>query len=437
MKNRIYILFFITVLLLQGITLGAEFSSSITLVPPSPVSDKINLSVNGAVWNNENQEKEFNLSIYLDEELLHKESLLIPANSAKGIYFQMPTNNHVGVHQIIFVTESDGKKEKKTQSLEIFHSENRSLGTIDGAWSGFYMWGKEGLLWNDELVKMNDVQWREHARAMNETGMNVVVLQESFRSQMFVGSHSIEKKGYIGKAYYPSKLYSGRMPIESEDPIETILSEADKRKMNVFLPVGLYAWFDFTEGSLQWHKKVAKELWDRYGQHPSFYGWYISEEIDGSLIPDKNKMEIADQRHDEIVHFFKEFRNYVRTLAPDKPVMLASNSHHIELGIDVYPKLLEHLDILCPFGSHRQPEGDLSGEEVAEKLQKLCDDAGSHLWMAFTEAVKLGTDVESLSNPPEQIHFCDFYSAGNTWDKLTRYRVWLPEPLNVTERKSK
>jgi len=59
------------------------------------------------------------------------------------------------------------------------------------------------------------------------------------------------------------------------------------------------------------------------------------------------------------------------------------------------------------------------------------------VWMAFTASVKLGTDLESLSNPPEQIHFCDFYSAGNTWDKSTRYRVWLPEPLNVTKRKSK
>lgn len=400
MKNRTVILYLISILFSQTITFGAgsNFSSSMTLVPPSPVSDKINLSINGAVWNNEDQSKEYNVSIYFDDELLHNEILTVATNSAKGIYFQVPTQNRTGVHQINFITESDGIKEKKTQALEIFSSENRSLGTIDGAWSGFYMWGKEGLLWNDELVKMNDTQWQEHTRAMNETGMNVIVLQESFRSATYVGSHSIDKDGYKGKAYYPSKLYSGRMPIESEDPIETILSEADKRNMNVFLPVGLYAWFDFTSGSLQWHKKVAKELWDRYGHHPSFYGWYISEEIDGSLIPDKNKMEIAEQRQKEIVHFFKEFQNYVRTLAPDKPVMLASNSHHIELGLEVYPKLLEHLDILCPFGFHRQPAGDLSGEEAAEKLQQFCDDAGSHLWMDL-EAFLFGDKGELYPRP--------------------------------------
>jgi len=357
-----------------------KHTTSLTLIPPSPVSDKINLSINGAVWNHEDQTKEYNVAIYLDDELLHQKSLTVPANSAKGIYFRWPTKNHAGIHQIIFIAESNGKQEKKSKSLEIFRSENRSLGIINGAWSGFYMWGREGLLWNEELVKMTDVQWKEHTRAMNEIGMNVIVLQEVFRNHMYVGSHSIEEDGYKGKAYFPSKLYPGRMSIESEDPMETILTEADKRGMNVFFPIGLYAWFDFTEGSLQWHKKVAQEIWDRYGQHPSFYGWYISEEIDGSLIPDK-KMELADQRQQEIVHFFKEFQKYVRTLVPDKPVMLASNSHHIELALDIYPKLLKHLDILCPFGFHRQPEGDLSGEEAAGVLQKLCDDAGSHLWM--------------------------------------------------------
>jgi len=67
----------------------------------------------------------------------------------------------------------------------------------------------------------------------------------------------------------------------------------------------------------------------------------------------------------------------------------------------------------------------------------ISEEKPKEVWMAFTAPVKLGTDLEALANLPEQIHFCDFYSAGNTWDKSTRYRVWLPEPLNVTDRKSK
>ncbi|MCK5464726.1 MAG: glycoside hydrolase family 127 protein [Bacteroidales bacterium] len=55
----------------------------------------------------------------------------------------------------------------------------------------------------------------------------------------------------------------------------------------------------------------------------------------------------------------------------------------------------------------------------------------AEVWMAFTAPLKLGTGTKATLNPPAQIHFCDFCSAGNTWDRSTRYRVWLPEPLDV------
>ncbi len=51
-------------------------------------------------------------------------------------------------------------------------------------------------------------------------------------------------------------------------------------------------------------------------------------------------------------------------------------------------------------------------------------------WLSFTAPMVLGTDLESNS-APKQIHFCDFASAGNTWDKAIRYRVWIPKTLNV------
>ena len=38
------------------------------------------------------------------------------------------------------------------------------------------------------------------------------------------------------------------------------MTEADRRNMNVFLGIGMFAWFDFTTESLEWHKRVAKEL---------------------------------------------------------------------------------------------------------------------------------------------------------------------------------
>jgi len=54
-----------------------------------------------------------------------------------------------------------------------------------------------------------------------------------------------------------------------------------------------------------------------------------------------------------------------------------------------------------------------------------------NVWLAFTAPLVLGSDLESDFKNPRQIHFCDFASAGNTWDLNTRYRVWLRETLNV------
>ena len=61
--------------------------------------------------------------------------------------------------------------------------------------------------------------------------------------------------------------------------------------------------------------------------------------------------------------------------------MLATNSMNVTEAENTYQKLLPYLDILCPFGFHRMPEGDYTREQVADKLQSLCDDAGTHFWM--------------------------------------------------------
>lgn len=57
-------------------------------------------------------------------------------------------------------------------------------------------------------------------------------------------------------------------------------------------------------------------------------------------------------------------------------------------------------------------------------------EADGFAWMAFTAQMVVGTDLENYGKP-RPVHLCDFASAGNTWDKSVRYRVWLPKTLNV------
>ena len=238
-------------------------------------------------------------------------------------------------------------------------------------------------------------------RSMHKIEMDMVVIQEVFRHQAYIGS-STTVEDYPGKAFYPSKLYPGRMDIAAEDPIEAILSEADKQGMQVLMGVGMFAWFDFTPESLEWHKRVAKELWDMYGHHESFYAFYVSEESGGGLNNWEPDPQRSKERKVEIVHFFKEFKEFCSALAPEKPIMLATNSFDVPVGMDTYPELLKYLDILCPFGFARMPATDISGKEAADLLQKVCDEANAHLWFDL-EAFLFNPDNSLYPRPIEQI----------------------------------
>lgn len=351
---------------------------SLTLIPPSPVTDKITLDIRAGVWNNSETEKKVTVSFYLDKEkaanVLHQQEISIPANSSSCVKFRWPTKDKAGFHKIILVTKTGKQTFRTERPMEIRASAIRSTKQIDGAWINFYHWSEaEGQYWNPAIKTLTDSQWSELIDAQHSIEMNIIVIQEVYKNQTYAGKHTIDKDGYHGLAFYPSDLYPGRVPLTAVDPVEAVLNAADKDGMNVFMSVGMYAWFDFTKGSLEWHKKLADELWQKYGHHPSFYGWYVSEEQDGSLGNEQDRKDI--------VEFFKAFSDYVHQFSPDKPIMLATNAHSLRGAEDTYRKLLPNLDILCPFAFHRMPEGDLTGEQAAQKLQDLCDEAGSHLWM--------------------------------------------------------
>jgi hypothetical protein len=362
---------------------GQQPLARLALIPPSPVTDKITLDIRGAVENTGNRSREFTVALYLDREspaaLVRTQSLRIPAHESAGIFYRRSTQGWVGRHHAILVAKCRDHKSRAEREIEVLPSPVRSTRTIDGAWVGIVHWSEEeGRHWNADIRKLTEDDWREQIRGMHNLGMDTVVIQEVFRNEAYYGTQKIATDGYHGLAYYPSNLFPGRVAMSSHDPIEAILSEADRLNMNVFLGVGAYAWFDFGPGALEWSKQVAAELWHRYGHHPSFYGWYVSAEAYGSLIPDQGD---KDHYRQQVIDFFRQFQAWCRTLAPEKPLMLAPNTHGLLLSKDIWPLVLEHVDIICPFAFHRMPPGDLTGEQAAGLWQSMCDKVGTHLWM--------------------------------------------------------
>ncbi len=66
-----------------------------------------------------------------------------------------------------------------------------------------------------------------------------------------------------------------------------------------------------------------------------------------------------------------------------------------------------------------------------------CHDKPATVRMAFTVTAHTGTGISATDGPEVKVHLCDFGSAGNEWKKTTRFRVWLPVPLNIIEGKYK
>ncbi|HOY59006.1 MAG TPA: DUF4434 domain-containing protein [Verrucomicrobiota bacterium] len=395
---------------------------SLTLIPPSPVTDLVTLDIRGAVRNETGTTKAFDVAVYLDAETpdqrVHQATLHVAAKSAEGIRFRRPMQGLAGPHRVILIARGNDVTLRCERPLEVLHSDARSGRRLGGAWLDLYHHcEREGKAFNGELGRMTDANWRELVRAMHATDQRLLVITMMFQNFVHRAEHSFSPDTYPGRAYYPSKLYSARMPIASRDPLEAILDEADKLGLHVMPGVGMYAFFDYTPDSLAWHRRVADELWERYGEHPSFYGWYVSEEQCGGLYT-FNRGDPEVQRR-EMIEFFRAFTAHVRRHAPDKPVLLATNPYGLRGAEAAYRQLLPHLDILGPFGFHRMPEGDLKGEQAATLLQSLCGETGCHLWLDL-ETFVFNNGIELHPRPIDGL-ISDFDRFPN-FEKILHYQ---------------
>lgn len=265
--------------------------------------------------------------------------------------------------------------EKKELCYQIINSPYNSTTLIDGCWISIYHWNEDEARWfNKELKKLTDNDWKEQIYAIKQIGINSVIIQNVFHCNEYVGQHDMTMDTYTGQPFYSSAIYPHRYPLAAADPVEAILEAADENGMNVFIGVGNYAWFDFSPESLKWHIEITKELFSLYGHHRSLYGWYISEEIMGSLYYDYPP--VKDDKYNDIVNFFCEYKKFVNLLTPTKPIALAPNNIRFHEYENEWGKILVNIDIILPFGFARDPENINIGE-----IARICKDCGTHFWV--------------------------------------------------------
>jgi hypothetical protein len=118
--------------------------------------------------------------------------------------------------------------------------------------------------------------------------------------------------GWGEKVYYPSKIL--KKPCKN-DWIELAFRMAGERGIQVVLSGIPYTYNDqFTGGTwnpeldLEINKKVYRELFDRYGHHANFWGWYIPHET-------------GDRTHrGNIMVILEGLPGFLKELSPDKIV---------------------------------------------------------------------------------------------------------------------
>ena len=92
------------------------------------------------------------------------------------------------------------------------------------------------------------------------------------------------------------------------------------------------------------------------------------------------------------------------------PVLLARDSRYDEGFVDEVAQI-----------KNQDSSVQLSTSEVKPE----------NVWMSFTAPLVVGVNLEGDAKLPKPIHFCDFASAGNTWNKDIRYKVWIKKTVSV------
>ena len=140
---------------------------------------------------------------------------------------------------------------------------------IVGSWFEFqHHSAAEGKYWNPTLEKFTAEQWDAKVKELADAGMRYLVLLDV---------------AIYGKSFYSTSLLP-RHEMGCDDPLETVLTAADKYGIRFFVSNGFFG--EWTKPAMlmqdrevnKLRLKAMNELAEKYGHHKSFYGWYYPNE---------------------------------------------------------------------------------------------------------------------------------------------------------------
>lgn len=261
---------------------------------------------------------------------------------------------------------------------------------LTGTWFDFYHCNPyEGDTWNAATQQFTAEDWGLKLEEMAEAGMDTLVL-------LSVALH--------GKAFYPSEVMPLRWDTVCPDPLEAVLTAADRLGMSVYIGLGFFT--TPIMGSLTREGdptalkyEVAKELASRYGSHPSFTGWYFPVEA-----------AIRSYFPEPYVAYANELAGFCRKLGPSK-VMIAPFGTRSVVADDRFVAQLRSLEV--DYIAYQDELGvNRTTFEAAHRtyagLREAHDRAGKPLWadielFRFQGKVLMPADFERIRRQIETV----------------------------------
>lgn len=293
---------------------GPPIAVRMAVVPAGPVSDQTRVEVRLGLENRTNATHDVAVQVFIDRidpaARVHNQTLTLAAGDRTLVRRWWGTETHAGRHRVLYQIDAAGQCLSGEWPLDVLASDASGLPVFQGVWLE-----PVGVLWSCETDRPEETAANVRASidAVCRLDMNMIVLG------------AVE---YLGMFFYPSEIEFFDREVNRQcrgrdcrfDMVEMVLSQADRHDKHVFLGLGRGGdlqllwefdrpdWPERNRAAIALAQRIARELWDRYGHHRSFYGWYLTHEMSDLARASAYYNPVADFCHH---------------LAPEKPVLVA------------------------------------------------------------------------------------------------------------------
>lgn len=240
---------------------------------------------------------------------------------------------------------------------------------FDGTWFEFFHHSRvEGQYWYPQCRSFTAENWRNLLRDIAGRGMEYIVLM----------CGSLCYSDYA-ESYFPGGPYPFPEEMVCKNPMEVLMEESSRLGLKVFMSCGFYGDWTRARDNMRSPEVRARafaameRLRDLYGRYPSFYGWYLPDEIG-----------IDGHFPQFFIDYVNDYRTKIRLLTPDKPLLIAPYGVAKITFDQEFVEQLKQLD--CEFIAYQDGVGIQNGgveasREAFRNLKMAHDAAGrSKLW---------------------------------------------------------